>query len=189
MLACLWAAIDEAGRIYIYRELKMSNLIVTDAAELIKSNTGRNEKIEITFAPPDMWNRQKDTGKSMAELYLLNDVPIIKADNQRVQGWLQVKECLKDFGGKPNMMIFDTCKELISDLQAIQADEKNPNDCAKEPHDISHAPDALRYFCVSRTLPSEAPPGPPVYDDQEDSLEDYEDYMTGGVVTSDYIGY
>ena len=189
MLACLWAAIDEAGRIYIYRELKMPNLIVTDAAELIKSNTGRNEKIQITFAPPDMWNRQKDTGKSMAELFMLNDVPIIKADNQRVQGWLQVKECLKDVGGKPIMMIFDTCKELISDLQTIQASEKNPNDCATEPHEITHSCDSLRYLCVSRTLPTEALSGPPVYDDYEDSVESYEDHMTGGVVTSDYIGY
>lgn len=189
MLACLWAAIDEAGRIYIYRELKVPNLIVTDAAELIKSNTGRNEKIQITFAPPDMWNRQKDTGKSMAELFMLNDVPIIKADNQRVQGWLQVKECLKDVGGKPVMMIFDTCKELISDLQTIQASEKNPNDCATEPHEITHSCDSLRYLCVSRTLPTEALSGPPVYDDYDDSAESYEDHMTGGVVTSDYIGY
>ena len=86
-----------------------------------------------------MWNRQKDSGKSMAELFMLNGLPIIKANNNRVQGWLQVKEFLKPMSDdKPALVIFDTCKELIESLREIQADETNPNDCAKEPHKITH---------------------------------------------------
>lgn len=190
MLAVVWAAFDESGKCYIYRELKMSNQVVSDAAELIKSNTGVSEKIDVTYAPPDMWNRQKDSGKSMAELFMIAGIGIVSANNNRVQGWLQVKEFLKDReDGKPGMEIFDTCPGLIDDLQAIQTDEKNPNDCAKEPHDITHAPDALRYLCISRTLPAEAPAPPPTYDAYEDSIEDYDDYMTGGVITADYMAY
>ena len=40
--------------------------------------------------------------------------------------------------GKPQLMIFENCRRLIDDLAAIRADENNPNDCAKEPHDVTH---------------------------------------------------
>jgi phage terminase large subunit len=33
-------------------------------------------------------------------------------------------------------------------------DEKNPNDTAREPHELTHAPDALRYFIAGRPAPS-----------------------------------
>ena len=186
MLAVLWVAVDEKGRAYVYRELRRSNQNVSEAAKLIVENTGKDERISVTFAPPDMWNRQKDSGKSMAELYMTNGVPIIKANNNRVQGWLQVKEFLMDGeDGQPGLVVFNTCKGLISDMQAIQADEINPNDCAKQPHDITHGPDSLRYFCISRTLPGEKP-ADPVYMDEFDD-EPLEDEMTGGEVSASYI--
>ena len=186
MLAVLWVAVDEQGRSYVYRELRQSNKNVSEAAKLILENTGREERISVTFAPPDMWNRQKDSGKSMAELYMTSGVPIVKANNNRVQGWLQVKEFLMDGkDGQPGLVVFSNCKGLISDMQAIQADETNPNDCAKQPHDITHGPDSLRYFCISRTLPGERPVDP-VYKDEFDD-DDLEDEMTGGEATVGYI--
>lgn len=188
MLAVGWFAQDENGRSYMYRELSVSNVIVSDAANLIRANTGINENISVTFVPPDMWNRQKDTGKTMAEGFMLGGIGIVKADNNRVQGWLQVKEMLADMpDGKPGLLIFNTCKDTIGDLQAIQADEKNPNDCAKEPHEITHRPDMVRYYAVSRTLKTE-PILEPEYPD-DDQIEDYDDYMTGGEMSMSYIAY
>jgi phage terminase large subunit len=186
MLAVVWAAVDERGRAVIYREYRQSNLNVSEAAQAIIANTGIDERIAVTFAPPDMWNRQKDSGKSMAELFMVNGVPIIKADNNRVQGWLQVKEFLMDGpDGQPGLVLFNNCKGLISDLETIQTDETNPNDCAKQPHDITHGPDSLRYFCVSRTLPGELPAAE-AYRDEFDE-EDIEDEMTGGEISAGYI--
>jgi len=186
MLAVGWFAVDETGRAYMYRELRVSDQNVSQAAQLILDNTGKDERISVTFAPPDMWNRQKDSGKSMAELFMVSGVPIIKADNNRVQGWLQVKEFLMDRSdGKPGLLIFSGCKGLISDIQSIQADDNNPNDCAKQPHDITHSPDMLRYFCISRSLPG-ALPKEPEHRDEFDA-DDYEETMTGGEVTVGYI--
>ena len=189
MLACYWFAVDETGRAWCYRELKQKDLVVSDAARMILENTGINEHIDITFAPPDLWSRTKDSGKSMAELFMTNGVALVKASNNRVQGWLQMKEFLKDSpDGKPGLMFFRNCKGIIEDIQAIQADEKNPNDCAKEPHDVTHSNDAIRYFCVSRSLPGE--PEKAVADETDDEpAEDYENTMTGGAATADYIGY
>lgn len=186
MLAVGWFAVDEKGRAYMYRELRMSNLPVSEAARQILDHTGKDERISATFAPPDMWNRQRDTGKTAAEIFMTNGVPVIRADNNRVQGWLQVKEFLMDGAdGQPGLMLFNTCKGLISDMQAIQADDTNPNDCAKQPHDITHGPDSLRYFCISRTLPGHKPEEPVYYDEFDD--EPMEDEMTGGEVSASYI--
>ena len=186
MLAVIWAAVDEKGRAYVYRELRQSNLNVSEAAQAILDNTGRDERISVTFAPPDMWNRQKDSGKSMAELFMVSGVPIIKADNNRVQGWLQVKEFLMDGAdGRPGLVLFNGCKGLIEDMQAIQTDDKNPNDCAKNPHDVTHGPDSLRYFCVSRTLPGELPKEEEYRDEFDDA--DAEEEMTGGEISNGYI--
>ena len=66
MLACYWFAVDETGRAWCYRELKQKDLVVSDAARMILENTGINEHIDITFAPPDLWSRTKYSGKSMA---------------------------------------------------------------------------------------------------------------------------
>ena len=187
-LAVLWFAIAPNGRVYMYRELKKSGLIVSDAAQEILSNTGVNEKIVTTYAPDDIWSRQKDTGKTMAEVFLSNGVAIVKASRSRVQGWLQVKEFLAPMeDGKPKLMVFNTCQNFIDDIQSIQASDKDPNDCAVEPHDITHLPDACRYFCISRTMAAKSGEDKPEPDEFETAEEDYESYMTGGKITNAYI--
>ena len=187
-LAVLWFAIAPNGRVDMYRELKKSGLIVSDAAQEILSNTGVNEKIVTTYAPDDIWSRQKDTGKTMAEVFLSNGVAIVKASRSRVQGWLQVKEFLAPMeDGKPKLMVFNTCQNFIDDIQSIQASDKDPNDCATEPHDITHLPDACRYFCISRTMAAKSDEDKPEPDEFETAEEDYESYMTGGKITNAYI--
>lgn len=188
MLACAWFAIAPSGRVYMYRELKQSGLIVTDAATKIKEHTAVGEKIVCTYAPSDIWSRQKDTGKTMAEVFMLNDVPIVQASRARVQGWLQVKEMFAPMeDGKPKLIVFNTCREYIDDVQAIQASDKDPNDCATEPHEITHLNDAVRYFCISRATAAEREDVAISDELLEEAEEEYEDYMTGGDISTAYI--
>jgi phage terminase large subunit len=194
MFACYWIAVDTAGRSYVYREFRqgrdnnLPELTASQAAQKILENTLPNENITITYAPPDIWNTQKTDGKTIAEDFVINGVPLVKANNNRVQGHMQIKEMLrKRQDGKPMLYIFDTCPGLISDLRDIQSDEKNPNDCAKDPHDITHSVDALRYYCISRTLPTEIEEPVEVY--EEDGVEDYDNVMCGGEVTESYLTY
>ena len=77
-------------------------------------------------------------------------------------GWYELKRRLQpvknEFGEKkPRLIIFGTCLNLIRTLPGLQHDERNPNDCAKEPHELTHAPDAIRYFCDGCPLPAETP--------------------------------
>ena len=163
MLACYWIAIDTQSNIYIYKELYQSDLIITAAAEKIKQING-TDKIVCTYAPPDLWNRRQDTGKSAAEIFAASGVPFIKSKNDRVNGWYAVKEWLKPMQqqdeqtGKEittaKLKIFSNCANLIRSLPQLQRDEKNPNDVANEPHELTHGPDALRYFCSMRQSPT-----------------------------------
>ena len=189
MLACYWIAVDPDGRNYVYRELCKPNLTASDAAKEILNYTMPDENIITTFVPPDMWNRQKDTGKTIAEVFLENGLGITKADNNLFQGGMQIKEFLKDMpDGRPAIVFFDTCKQVIEHISIIQADEKDPNKYAKIPHDITHTVDGIRYYCISRTLPTEVYEEQQLYDEDEYE-EDYESYMTGGEVTSSYMGF
>lgn len=191
MFACLWIAVDFEGRCYVYREVQQSGLIVSEAAALMLSLTPPHEHIEFTVAPPDMWNRQKDSGKTMAELFAQCGVGILKASNNRVQGWMAVKEMLRPMKGPedaPGLLVSRECRGLRRNIKLIQHDEAKPNDCATEPHDITHICDAMRYFCVTRTLKAETMGGK-AEDDLEDRGADYDEEMTGGDVDEGYLAY
>ena len=189
--ACYWFAVEpETERVYAYREFCKSNLIVSEAAQAIHDHTLPGEHIQITFVPPDMFNRQKDSGKSMAELFMLNQVGIVKSNNNRVQGHLQIKQMLAPLAdGKPGLIFFDTCTEVINSFQCIQADETNPSDCAKQPHNITHAIDGVRYFCVNRTLSSDGKASDTAEEEEEEDGEDYAGFMTGGTASQNYLSY
>ena len=162
--AVLFIAIDERNKAYVYNYIHKENLIVSEAAQMLKSYM-RNNNYKYIFAPPDLWNRNRDTGKSTAEIFNNNGILLSKASNNRESGWLAVKEWLKirkirhEQTGKlievSDLVIFNNILPLIEYLPQIQIDEKNPNDCATEPHELTHICDALRYFCVSRTSPTQ----------------------------------
>ena len=155
MLAGYWIAVDPQGNAYVIREVYESNLLVSQARDKIKEMT--NEEVYVYLAPPDLWNRHKETGKSTADIFAEGDIYLNKTNNDRVQGWLQMKEWLKvttDEQGirTSKLKIFNTCKNLIRCLPQLQYDEKKIGDVANEPHEITHGPDAIRGFCVYWTL-------------------------------------
>jgi phage terminase large subunit len=160
MLAGYWIALDWQGKAYVYREVYQSGLIMSDAARLVKSMT--DEPIYAWYAPPDLWNRRQDTGRSVADAFAEYGIPLIKAQNNRAQGWLDMKEWLKpvqDETGRlsANLLVFRNCINLIRCIPALIYDSKNPDDVATEPHEYTHGPDAIRYFVAGRPTPAQKP--------------------------------
>lgn len=163
MLACYWIAIDEQNKAYVYKELYESGLIISDAAKKILEVNDK-DNIKLFYAPPDLWNKRQETGKSAAEIFYNNGVLLKKSKNDRVNGWYAVKEWLKPYEsidthtGKglitADLKIFANCKNLIRTLPQLQIDGRNPNDVANEPHELTHGPDAIRGFCGMRTAPT-----------------------------------
>ena len=82
--------------------------------------------------------------------------------------WLKV---IPDAEGNPTakLRIFNTCKNLIRCIPALQHDEKVVNDAAKQPHEITHSNDAIRYFCVYWTNAASVPV------EKDDDYIDYDD--------------
>lgn len=187
-LAAIWYGIELSGRVTVYRELYRSGLIVHDAAQaIIAANQG--ERIEGVYAPPDLWNRNRDTGRSTAEIFMEMGLPLIRTSNDRVQGWLDVKEWIRpveetnEQTGEKKLtarlqILRGTAPNLWRCLKAIQKDEKKPNDAANEPHELTHLPDSLRAFCAGRPTPPELP-----------SVRDYDEPATEDEQIDDFFAW
>ena len=161
MLACYLIAVDEQSRGYVYREIYEPGLIISDAAQRVKAAcTG--QEIYAYLAPPDLWNRRQETGKSVVDLFREQGINLTRTSNDRVSGWMAVHEWLREeedeTGDKrARLQILDSCPNLIRTLPSLQYDPKNINDVAGEPHELTHGPDALRGFCVYWTDAARAP--------------------------------
>ncbi len=150
-LACLWIAISPEGKFYVYREYCESDLPISEAARAITERTPTGEDIYATLAPPDLWSRSQETGRSKASLFSEFGINFTKTSNDREAGWLSLKELLR--GDEPRLYIFSVCTEIIRCLPALQIDRIRTSDCATEPHEITHAPDALRGFAIFYASP------------------------------------
>jgi phage terminase large subunit len=161
-LAGYWIADDHHGHYYVIKEVWEPEHIISSAARRILQMTGDLQVI-YWYAPPDMKIRQRDTGKTALELFSKNGIDFITTKNDRIEGWLCLKELLKvyeiedpitgEISKTANLKIFSNCKKLIKHIPIIQRDEKNPNDVADEPHELTHALDAIRYFAGEYSKP------------------------------------
>lgn len=184
-LACLWIAVSPERRCYVYREYFKSNQRIEEVARGINGMTPSNENIYITLAPPDMWGRSQESGRRKADMFYDDGLQVTKSSNDREAGWLSIKELLADGpDGAPRLQIFDTCTKLINDLPSLIRDAKKPTDCSKEPHDITHVPDALRYFAIFWWRPGE------VVDASKKTVwtkDMYEDYANADAAGKEYL--
>jgi hypothetical protein len=115
----------------------------------------RGERISYGVVDPSAY--KQDGGPSVAEGLARNGAFFRKADNQRINGWNQVRERLCGLDGDPDVdngvgtpmwYVFSTCTHIIRTLPAMQHDIDDPEDADTDGED--HAPDALRYGFMSR---------------------------------------
>jgi hypothetical protein len=148
--ACIWGAVDRNdGTLIIYRELYRKNLLGTELATMLTEM-----ELEDPFSIPGVldtacWNRTGTTGPTVGETLLRSGHKLRRADKNRIQGKIQIHEYLKlQQSGRPKIQIFNTCPNLIRELQSIPLDKSNPEDV--NTHADDHAYDALRYLIMSR---------------------------------------
>jgi hypothetical protein len=118
------------------------------------------EKFKLTFAPPDLFNKSSHTGKEGAQVWYENGIPLMKSKNDFQAGCLAVNNWLEPITLRDEqtgleyltarLTIDEDCApNLVRSLLNIQKDKHNANVYAKQPaHELTHAPDALRYFCT-----------------------------------------
>lgn len=170
----LWFAVSDGslsgvprGALVCYREwygstgepnvgLKMT------AEEVAREILARERGDTIVYGVIDPAAFNSDGGPSIAERMRGLGCHWDRADNARVArvgaqgGWDQVRARLKDDA----LILFDCCKDLIRTLPALQHDPNKLEDVDTDAED--HAPDTLRYGCMSRPWVQDAPTNTPI---------------------------
>ena len=103
-----------------------------------------------------------DGGPSIAERMMKEGVAFRRADNKRVSqrgamgGWDQMRARMKGGeDGRPMLYVFDTCRDFIRTVPALQHDPDKPEDLDTSAED--HVADEARYACMSRPwVPAQA---------------------------------
>lgn len=178
MFALLWIAVSPQREVFVFREFCQKDMIIRDAAS--KANELTDETIYATLAPPDMWGRTVDQGRSKADQFNEAGLRLTKSSNDREAGWMAIHDLLRfekgsvgEISKPPRLHIFSTCRELIRCLPLLVHDAKKPTDAATEPHEITHVCDALRYFAVYWSRPNEVKDETPARVWTQDMMEDY----------------
>ncbi|MBR6709649.1 MAG: hypothetical protein IKL84_08240, partial [Clostridia bacterium] len=77
--------------------------------------------------------------------------PLRRADDRRIPGWRVLREYLRE-DAPAALHISSACPTLIHSLSSLRFDPLRIEDAADHPHDITHAPEALRYAVMSRPV-------------------------------------
>ena len=148
----LWFAISPSEQLIIYRELYTSKVTAWDLADLIlEAEDGDN--IRYGVLDSSLWHNRGDRGPSLAEQMISKGCrwrPSDRSRGSRVAGKNELHRRLQidPFTEEPRLVIFSSCKNLISQLPSIPLDKNNPEDVDTKAED--HLYDALRYGIMSR---------------------------------------
>lgn len=161
--SCGWWAVDREGIAYRIHEyygckegepnkgLQMApSKVFEEIARAEREHPFLKRRQFIGVADPAIWDRQ--TGESIADVAAKQGIYFTKGDNKRIAGWMQLHERLSfDERGVPRMYVYNTCKDFIRTLPALQYDEYKVEDVDTSMED--HAPDDARYFCMMNPVP------------------------------------
>ena len=147
---CLWGIMDmNDGTLIIYRELYKKGLTGEELGSIITDMEAEDPFSVNGVLDTAAWANTGTTGPTVGESLVRAGHKLRRADKNRIQGKVQLHEYLKvRENGRPKLQIFNTCPNLIRELQSIPLSKSNPEDV--DTHASDHAYDALRYMIMSR---------------------------------------
>ena len=136
---CLWGTIDiNDGTLIIYRELYKKGLTGEELGSIITDMEVVDPFSVNGVLDTAAWARTGTTGPTVGEALLRAGHKLRRADKNRIQGKIQIHEFLKvRDNGRPKLQIFNTCPNLIRELQSIPLSKTNPEDV--DTHASDHA--------------------------------------------------
>lgn len=147
----LWWTAGADGHYVVIDEYKFKETTVKDVAARVreKSKDLGLKRVPQTWADPAIWQRTGQVGESIAETFGRLGVPVVRSNNDRINGWQRVQEMLRPApDGRPWLMIHPRCAYLTRTVPAAVRDKTEPEDIDTAGDD--HALDALRYGAMSR---------------------------------------
>lgn len=171
-----WWAIDYDNRLIRYRELYQERLTYTELAHAILAQTPcQTEPLAYLVADPAIWSdiahhagelRGENGYEIMQKVFTAHSakhgcepIRIIKGDNDRVNGWIRLRERLTpNAEGRVGLQVFATCRAFTRTVPELIHDDGRPEDLNTEGED--HVADETRYAVMSRPAASPRPPPP-----------------------------
>lgn len=150
MAVCLWFAIDPYDVLYIYREFKTQGMTPDIFAERILEYE-EAEHIRYGVLDGSAWSTRGEMGETPADTMINKGciwMPSDRSKGSRRAGKLRMHYYLNN----NKIKIFNTCRELISELSSLTLDPNNLEDVdsSKKASQPDHAWDACRYALLSR---------------------------------------
>lgn len=163
--ATYWARVDHEGCIWIYRELYEPGHTWSERADKIVAMSvdqlGRPESIRYNLGGPDLWHTGPDTGVTGADVFAARGVPLVQADDDRVPGWMRMREFLRRQLLKVHV---HACPNFWRTVPALIHDDHKPEDVDSDGED--HAGDAIRYALATRHVTAQLY-GMPISEEEE----------------------
>jgi len=163
--AAIWGAVDNDGRLWIYREIVAAGVQAKDQARaILDAEISASEKEVVRVADPSMWG-DRGTPLSIADIYGIEGCGIAKADNNRLTGYARFHAILNEstpceyhaglgagldsdenpWKTCPRMHIMDSCPNLAEDMPNLPRSKLKPED--SETRNVNdHTIDATRYM-------------------------------------------
>jgi hypothetical protein len=159
--AVVWAAVDEDGRVWAYRELYQRRVGEADQAKAILTAEAEDEHPVARYADDAMWATRGDA-RPISDVYAAEGVHLTaagKGPGSRIAGWQRLHSYLGEapaclmhraqgWETCPKLHIFSTCTELWRELANLpHATSGNPEDADSTADD--HIADAIRYLLIN----------------------------------------
>ena len=155
----LWAAVDEDGRAWFYREAYGTQIGEADQAKLILDAEEPDEHITVRYADDAMFATRGDA-RPISAIYSANGVHLVPASKgSRVTGWQRVRSYLADapaclihremgWESCPRAHLFSTLEIFYRTLADLpHATKGDPEDADTDAED--HLPDCARYLLIN----------------------------------------
>lgn len=162
----IWFAISPEGQVIAYREqYEINRLPDWMAAEGKRLSEG--EKIDYKLGDPAMFDESPHgygpVGPPIADQLRMHGWQLIKANNERIAGWQQVRAFLSFERNKAGVLVRPplfqvmegTCPNLVRTLPTQVFSKLDPEDLDTDGED--HAPDTVRYGLMSMPKPTIVP--------------------------------
>ena len=149
-----WYAVDPAYEtLVVYRELYVTKKTARELARnVIELEQG--ERISYGLLDSSTWHKRGHTGPSIAEEMIAEGCrwrPADRTAGSRVAGKNRLHELLRidEATEQPGIVFFDTCRQIIADLQTIPSDPRGSDDIDSR-YASDHTYDSIRYGIMSR---------------------------------------
>ncbi len=149
--ACVWAARDLEGRYWVYREYLKTKTSVEDHVAEINDDWAGKANRGLTYADPA-------AAQTLHE-FAVRGLPTRPANKDVKAGIATVQGLLRpDESGRPKLLVFDSCQNLIRELRTYTWDAKKMDQPRKVDDDLV---DALRYMAHSHRQEAQVALKPP----------------------------